>query len=46
MVNVKWFETSLMQPHGNAGGTDKTKFQVLAEIENEFICGSGLMETI
>lgn len=47
MIYVKWFETSVMQPHGDVGGTAKNMFQVIAETENELICGSaGLTETI
>lgn len=47
MIYVKRLESSVMQPHGDVGGTAKNMFQVIAEMENELICGSaGLTETI
>lgn len=47
MIYVKWFVTSVMQPHGDVGGTAKNMLQVIAEMEHELICGSaGLTETI
>ena len=47
MIYVKWFEILRMQPHGDVGGTAKNRFYVIAEMENQLICGSaGLTETI